>query len=294
MPDPCKPIVDRLGALRAAKKDLQAELHTAPPSEKPGLIQQIRRVDAAIKQAGTELSQCRATNPAPLGPDIAFMLSSCLPEEVRQDVQAALNDAFAGEDGASHSRCTDGRERLGVWAPSRGDQDARIAGLEFVNPPLNAGESIAQVVFAEWFRKRVRAGWDLAPKAYNSDSEPDSEGPLLLTDLTFRVQKPNMVITTTHGFRRFPDPLPDQDFTATTTDVLSVEDGVPHVDSTVDVDVDFDLVGFLLEFFTGGPLGQATRTVQHRGRHLRQPVCQRDAGWCRRKRAPALSDRDPA
>jgi hypothetical protein len=257
VPDPCQPIVDRLEALRAAKKDLQAELSTAPPNEKPALIQQIRQVDAAIKQGGAELTQCRATNPAPLRPDIGFIVTSCLPAGVRADVEEALNEAFEAEDGVAHSRCIDGRERLGVWAPSRGQQDARVAGLEFVNPPLKAGERIGEVVNAEWFRKRVRAGWDAAPKAYNTDMEPDAAGPIFLTDLTFKMQKPNMVLTTTQGFRRIPGPLPDVDFTATTTDVLSAEAGVPHVDSTVDVDVDFDLVSFLLEFFTGGPLGQA-------------------------------------
>jgi hypothetical protein len=254
MADPCKPILDRIAALQAGKRALQADLRTAPPSEKALLIRLIREADASLREASADLRRCRSTSPAPVLADIRMRLSSCLSSDNRRRLEQALTDAFADEDGIAHSACLAGDESIGVWAPSRGEETARRASLDLL-PPIKSGESFGQVVERDLIKRKVRESWDAQPKAFNDDGEADSEGPNFLTSLSYRMEAPNRVITTTEGFRRTPDPFPNIEFTATTTDTLDTEAGVLHCDTTTDVDADLDVAQLLLELFTAGPLG---------------------------------------
>lgn len=255
MPDQCQPIIDRITVLQAQRAGLQQELRTASPSEKAFLVEQIRLVNESIRDASVELAVCRRSNPAPLRPDVGFKLLRCLDDDVRPRLEEALREAFADMDGEAHSDCIGGTERVGLWLPSRGGEEGRRAGLEFVNPPVRAGETFGQSLSAPLIRRTARADWDARPKGYDGDGNPADSGPVFLTGFSFQMEPPDRVVTTAEGFRRISAPLlPDVDFKAITTDILDTENDRPHCTSTTEVDAVFDELSFLLELFLG-PLG---------------------------------------
>jgi hypothetical protein len=254
MADGCQRFVDRVAAFQAEKRALQAELRSAPPSEKVLLLRLIREADASIRRANAELLACRAQNPAPVLASIRMQLANCLNQDIRERLERALTDAFAEENAIAHSRCIGDNESVGIWVPRIGEEEGRVASLDLL-PPRRSGESFGQVVEKNLIKRKVREDWDARPKAYNDEGEPDTDGPVFLTNLSYRMEDPDRVITTTDGFRKAPGLLPDIDFTVTTVDILGTEAGALHCDTTTDVDVDLDVFELLVELFIGGPLG---------------------------------------
>jgi predicted acylesterase/phospholipase RssA len=61
----CQQIVQAITTLENAKLALQRQLSTAPPSEKPELIMQIREVSQQIQQQRRDLTTCRRDRPGP-------------------------------------------------------------------------------------------------------------------------------------------------------------------------------------------------------------------------------------
>jgi hypothetical protein len=263
VPDQCQPIVDRIRALQAEKRSAQEDLRSASPSERQAIIQLARRIDVELRDANAELSRCRRTNPAPRLPDIRLVSSRCLDPPTRTLVEAAVTEAFADEDGVAHSACVDGRESLGIWIPAVGDEAGRRLALEVV-PPRQSGEEFGLVVGRELIKRQVRRDWEARPKAVDDEGEPDTTGPVFLTNLAYRMEEPHRVVTTVEGFRRTSVLGGDVnlDFTVTITDDLDVEGGQPHCDTTIDVDTDLDILGVLTELFLGGPLGAVRSLVR--------------------------------
>ena len=220
----------RIAALQAEKRALQQDLRSAPPSEKRLIIQLIRRCDVDIRQANTELTSCRAQNPAPRTADIRLHLSSCLDPLKRARVEEAVTEAFADQDGVAHSACVDGLESLGVWIPAVGarrpaddwpwsschpESRTRASGLSL-------GESSSSARCAATGRPGPRL---------DDQGEPNTAGPIFLTNLTYRMEEPSRVVTTVEGFRRSGGLLGDIEFTATVTDDLGVG-GSPPISSS--------------------------------------------------------------
>jgi hypothetical protein len=67
IPPACQPIVNEIAGLESEKDALQADLHEASPSQKPGIVQQINRLNAKIHEAEDRLAECVA-DAAPLPP----------------------------------------------------------------------------------------------------------------------------------------------------------------------------------------------------------------------------------
>lgn len=268
MPDPCKPIEDRITALQAERRLLQDELKKASPSEKPDIIQLIKEVSASIREQGKELKRCRSQNPAPIRSTISFEIATCLDAETRQLIEQKLTEAFASQNGIAHATCINGTERIGIWVPSVGEENARRLGLEFVNLLREPGELFGLSIAHSFIQRTVRAEWEARPKAFNDDGEPAPEGPVFLTNFSFRLESPNQVVTITEGFRRV-DILGDVDFTAVTTDTLRIgieEEEADRIrcDTSTHIDADFQGLDFLLNLFLGGPLG-LVRALFHIG-----------------------------
>jgi hypothetical protein len=170
-------------------------------------------------------------------------------------VEARLTEAFAEQNGIAHSACINGTERVGIWAPTVGEENGRRLGLEFVNLLREPQESFGQSIGHSFIKRNADAAWEAQPKAFNDEGAPTPEGPIFLTNFSFRLESPNRVITTIEGFRRFPFPLPDVDFTVTITDSLIIKEGQIHCDTSTHVDVDSNVIDFVLDLFLGGPLG---------------------------------------
>jgi len=263
MPDQCQPLVDRIRALQAEKRSVQEDLRSASPSEKRLIIQLARQLDAQLREANDELTRCRRTHPAPRLADIRMQLSRCLDPLTRARVEEAITEAFADEDGVAHAACVDGHESLGVWIPAVGEEAGRRLSLELV-PPRGSSEEFGLVVERELIKRQVRRDWDARPKAVDDEGEPDTAGPIFLTNLTYRMEEPHRVVTTVEGFRRTSVVVGEVnlDFTVTITDDLDVEHGQPHCDTTIDVDADLDILGVVTELFLGGPLGVVRSLVR--------------------------------
>jgi hypothetical protein len=75
MPDvtasPCVGIANEIEALEAERADLQRELAGAPPSMKPFLVREIRRVNVDLGRLRQQLHQCQEQNPPAPRPDLA-------------------------------------------------------------------------------------------------------------------------------------------------------------------------------------------------------------------------------
>lgn len=254
MPDLCQPILNEIAGLNAEKKFYQDQLKQEP-GQKAVWIKLIQEVNKQLREQGERLAECRKENPLPLRPNIGFQFSTCLPDDSRPTVEARLTQAFAEQNGVAHAACIDGTERVGIWAPSVGEEKGRRLGLEFVNLLREPQESFGQSIGHSFIKRNADAGWEAQPKAYNDDGVPTPEGPVFLTNFSFRMESPNRVITTIEGFRRFPFPLPDLDFTVTITDILVIRDGQIHCDTSTHVDVESNLLDFLVDLFLGGPLG---------------------------------------
>ncbi|MEU9777266.1 hypothetical protein [Streptomyces sp. NPDC047968] len=240
--------------LKLDKNHLGRERKTASPAEKRLITKQMKLLDGKIRQASEELRHCRMSNPAPKRPDIAIGLDRCLPESVRVGVEAAVTDAFEKENGISQAGCFGEEERIGIWLPVRGESGGRELGLEAVSPPRKPGEVFGVTVSAGLIRGKVRSEWSGRPKAYSDKGEPNESGPIFLTGLTFRMEEPNVVVTEIEGFRRG---FVDTDFTVKTTDFVEIDSGKPSCVSSTDIDVDFDILSFLLELGTAGLYGIA-------------------------------------
>lgn len=267
MSDPCQPIQDRIATLRTELGFLQRELDNAPPDELvPRILEQMDEVRESIREQNEELERCRSQNPVPIRPHIGFEFRTCLNAELRQLIEQRLTEAFTSQNGIAHATCINGTERIGIWAPSVGEENTRRLGLESFNLLREPGETFGQSISLSYIQRNARAAWEARPKAFNGDGEPTPEGPVFLTNFSFRLESPNRVVTTTEGFRRL-DIFPDIDFTATTTDTLRIvtgeeEAGHIHCDTSTHVDADFQVLGFLRNLFLGGPLGSVQALFQ--------------------------------
>lgn len=67
MSDPCQPIRDEIASLEIELADLQRQLGTATPSEKPGIVAQIKGVEIQLAQKHRELDLCVAAGTASAG-----------------------------------------------------------------------------------------------------------------------------------------------------------------------------------------------------------------------------------
>jgi hypothetical protein len=70
-PPQCVGIANEIEALEAERAGLQQELAGAPPSMKPFILREIRRLNVEIGQLRQQLLLCEAENPPALRPDLA-------------------------------------------------------------------------------------------------------------------------------------------------------------------------------------------------------------------------------
>ncbi len=68
LPAQCQEIQNRIDGLLAEKNSLSEDLHSASPSQKPGIVAQIRKLSAEISAARRQLNQCLTTHGVPPPP----------------------------------------------------------------------------------------------------------------------------------------------------------------------------------------------------------------------------------
>jgi hypothetical protein len=68
VPLQCRPIANRIASLEFRRRRLQEELRHAAPQDKPGIIAEIREINAELRVANDELAECVAQTPPPPPP----------------------------------------------------------------------------------------------------------------------------------------------------------------------------------------------------------------------------------
>jgi hypothetical protein len=169
---------------------------------------------------------------------------------------------FEPVEGIAHATCLESTERLGVWAPAVGSEQARRNGLEFVNLAGTGATAFGMSVSREFINRRTRAANEVLPRVLDEQGNPNQTGPIFLTSgLSARMQSPSTIVSSVDGFRRLPV-LPDVDFTVTITDTYRIaRAGDPEpagsvaVDSSVDVETDLPGLEILLNGIFPSVLG---------------------------------------
>ncbi|NUN15261.1 MAG: hypothetical protein HUU55_16660 [Myxococcales bacterium] len=146
-------------------------------------------------------------------------------------------------------------QTIGLWAQSTQSPDisaARDRGLlrlELLQP----GEHIGISIGAGFIRKEAQAAFAALEHQFDKHGNPDSDGPVHLLALSnVRFVAPDRVVTEAKGFTE--QTIPDADFTATVTDILSVTpEGLILTQSIREVDLDQRAIQILatLSWVTG-------------------------------------------
>lgn len=152
-----------------------------------------------------------------------------------------LSQQFQSQPGSSNPRALavmvrgapDGRAstRIGVWMNGAGLPSplAGQYGLTGMRSSLQAGESVAVSLRLGSIFQAARARWDRAPKWYDSNFNPNSNGNIQLKSWSMTPAPPSALNTQIKGTD--DQPTPDVDFTINISEVFSVSGG--QIASTV-------------------------------------------------------------
>jgi hypothetical protein len=101
IPPQCAPIASEIGELEAERAELQQELREAPPSVKPILIREIRKISLELARKRQELRECQQQNPPAPRPDLVAQTVILRVNHATRELRAAALIRNIGRGNAS-------------------------------------------------------------------------------------------------------------------------------------------------------------------------------------------------
>jgi len=262
----------RRRSIATAAVAVAALLHASTPaySARPGRPRPRREPDQERRRQANPLDLLRRTG----APEVAFQFRPCLADEQRRKVLSSLRKALkaAGTGDVAEpdvrSRCSAvdlGTETVGVWRspvarrayPPGPDPIAGAArdGVLLQVDLLEEGELFAGRIGYPLLASLANRAWEAQPKRLDDHGREDSHGPIHLRSFSFAFGDGNEVRTRVGGYYQ-EGPI-SADFVYRMADVLSVQKGALHAESTQNVDVDETPVTLVMVALTAifPPLG---------------------------------------